>query len=209
MIETLLEEPLAPEIKHRLEGMGESLEELLSQLYNVLTISQIEKGPFHLTLDRVDLNSSVSYVRSQCQVMADRKQISLIEDLGQELPPLQADEFYLERLIYNLIINALHWTPGGGQVSLKTGSLNQGSRKSLFLEVADSGPGVPAEQKAYLFGKYVTSKGKGDLMGFHSGLGLYISQTVAQAHGGSLREEGRPGEGARFVCLLPASQEAV
>jgi signal transduction histidine kinase len=140
--------------------------------------------------------------------MADRKQIRLIEDLGEDMPPLQADEFYLERLVYNLIINALHWTPVNGQVSLKTGNRPLGSRSYLFLEVADSGPGVPAEQKKHLFDKTRTPRGKRDLMSFHSGLGLYIAQSVARAHGGSLSEEGRPGEGARFVCLLPASEEA-
>ena len=114
MIETLLEENLSKEIKQRLAGMGESIEELLGHLYNVLTISKIEKGPFTLRLESVDLNASVAYVSSQCQIMADRKGIRVLEDLAQDLPALQADEFYLERLIYNLLINAIHWTPREG-----------------------------------------------------------------------------------------------
>ncbi len=205
MIETLLEENLSDEVKQRLSGMGESIEELLGHLYNVLTISKIEKGPFTLKIESVDLNASVAYVRSQCQVMADRKRIRLIEDLGQGLPALQSDEFYLERLIYNLLINAIHWTPEGGWVRIKTGLQGEGENSRITMEVTDNGPGIPPEQKSILFRKFTSQPEKGDLTGTHSGLGLHISQSIARAHGGDLQEDGRPGEGARFVCSFPMS----
>ncbi len=205
MIETLLEENLSDEVKQRLSGMGESIEELLGHLYNVLTISKIEKGPFTLKIESVDLNASVAYVRSQCQVMADRKRIRLLEDLGQGLPALQSDEFYLERLIYNLLINAIHWTPEGGWVRIKTGLQGEGENSRITMEVSDNGPGIPPEQKSNLFRKFTSQPEKGDLTGTHSGLGLHISQSIARAHGGDLQEDGRPGEGARFVCSFPMS----
>lgn len=207
MIETLLEENLPSEVKQRLSGMGESIEELLGHLYNVLTISKIEKGPFALQIEPVDLNASVVYVRSQCQVMADRKGIRMLEDLGQGLPALNADEFYLERLIYNLLINAIHWAPQGGWVKIKTGLLAEGGKGRIILEVSDNGPGISPAQKPSLFNKFISHPEKGDLTGTHSGMGLYICQTIVQAHGGELREEGRPGEGARFVCAFPVFEE--
>ena len=203
MIETLLEENLSPEVKQRLSGMGESIEELLGHLYNVLTISKIEKGPFDLKIEPVDLNASVAYVRSQCQVMADRKGVRILEDLGQALPALRADEFYLERLIYNLLINAIHWAPQGGWVKTKTGFIDEGGEGSITLEVTDNGPGISPEQRPSLFRKFISHPEKGDLNGTHSGMGLFICHTIIQAHGGELREEGRPGEGARFVCTFP------
>jgi signal transduction histidine kinase len=206
MIETLLEENLSKEIKQRLAGMGESIEELLGHLYNVLTISKIEKGPFTLHLEPVDLNASVAYVSSQCQVMADRKGIQVQEKLAQNLPPLPADEFYLERLIYNLLINAIHWTPQEGCITIKTGFRQEEGKGTICLEVTDSGPGISLEQKSDLFKKYISRPEKGDLIGTHSGLGLHISQSIIQAHGGSLREEGIPGEGARFICIFPINE---
>ncbi|MBA4394022.1 MAG: hypothetical protein C0407_10760 [Desulfobacca sp.] len=205
MIETLLEENLPEDIKQRLFGMGESIEELLSHLYNVLTISRIEKGPFTLKVEPIDLNASVAYVGSQCQVMADRKRIQLVEDLGPGLPVLQADEFYLERLIYNLLSNAIHWTPIGGWVRIKTGLQGEGENSRIILEVADSGPGISPEQKGTLFRKFVSPPKKGDLTGTHSGLGLHISQSIVLAHGGDLQEKGKPEEGACFVCMFPIS----
>lgn len=209
MIETLLEENLSDEVKQRLSGMGESIEELLGHLYNVLTISKIEKGPFTLKIESVDLNASVAYVRSQCQVMADRKRIRLLEDLGQGLPALQSDEFYLERLIYNLLINAIHWTPEEGWVRIKTGLQGEGENSRITMEVSDNGPGIPPEQKSNLFRKFTSQPEKGDLTGTHSGLGLYISQSIALAHGGDLQEDGRSGEGARFVCSFPVSPRVI
>ncbi|MFH0789279.1 MAG: ATP-binding protein [Pseudomonadota bacterium] len=209
MIETLLEENLSDEVKQRLSGMGESIEELLGHLYNVLTISKIEKGPFNLKIESVDLNASVAYVRSQCQVMADRKRIRLLEDLGQGLPALQSDEFYLERLIYNLLINAIHWTPEGGWVRIKTGLQGEGENSRITMEVSDNGPGIPPEQKSNLFRKFTSQPEKGDLTGTHSGLGLHISQSIALAHGGDLQEDGRPGEGARFICSFPMSPRMI
>lgn len=205
MIETLMEENLSSEVKQRLAGMGDSIEELLSHLYNVLTISKIEKGPFTLKLESVDLNASVAYVRSQCQVMADRKEILLSEDFEQGIALIKADEFYLERLIYNLLINAIHWTPQQGRVTIKTGIRQEADRRTAFLEVADSGPGIPPEEKQNLFRKFISQQKKGDLNGIHSGLGLYICQTIIQGHGGEIKEEGKMGEGARFVCAFPVA----
>lgn len=203
MIETLLEDNLQPEVKQRLSGMGESIETLLGHLYNVLTISKIEKGPFTLKLEPVDLNASVVYVASQCEVPAERKGVRVLKDLDQNLSTLEADEFYLERVIYNLLINAIHWTPPGGWVKIKTGLREKDGKRGIFLEVADSGPGIAPEQKPHLFSKFISKPEKGDLTGTHSGLGLYICKTIVLAHGGDLQEEGRAGEGARFVCTFP------
>jgi signal transduction histidine kinase len=203
MIETLLEENLSKEVKQRLAGMGESIQELLGHLYNVLTISKIEKGPFTLQLEMVDLNASVNYVISQCQVMADRKGIQVLEDLAQDLPALQADEFYLERLIYNLLINAIHWTPREGCITIKTGIGKEGGKRVITLKVADNGPGISPGQRPNLFKKFISQPEKGDFTGTHSGLGLHISQSIIQAHGGILREEGKIREGACFVCTFP------
>ncbi|MEW6184334.1 MAG: ATP-binding protein [Thermodesulfobacteriota bacterium] len=208
MLESLLEENLSSEIKRQLTGMGESIEELLGHLYNVLAISKIEKGPFNPKLEAVDLNASVIYVTNQCRIIADRKGIQIREDLDQTLPVLEADEFYLERLIYNLLANALHWTPPQGWIEVKTGRENQREARGIILEITDSGPGISPQQRPFLFDKYIFNQEKGDLNGTHSGLGLHICRTIVQAHGGTIEETGRPGEGARFRCFFPLDKSA-
>lgn len=203
MLESLLEENLSPEIKQQLAGMGESIEELLGHLNNVLVISKIEKGPFVPQREAVDLNASVLYVIKQCRVIADRKGIQIREDLDPKLPVLEADEFYLERLIYNLLINAIHWTPPQGWIEVKTDIRKVNGIQGIVLEVADSGPGLSPHQRPHLFEKFIFKPEKGDFNGTHSGLGLHICRTIVQAHGGTIEETGRLGEGARFRCFFP------
>ena len=85
-----------------------------------------------------------------------------MEEYDSSLPDIPADEFYLERLIYNLLINALHWAPRGGWVRIKTGRLEAPRTAGVFLEVSDNGPGVSPEQKPQLFQKYNFQRGQGD-----------------------------------------------
>ncbi|HSO71372.1 MAG TPA: HAMP domain-containing sensor histidine kinase, partial [Thermodesulfobacteriota bacterium] len=203
MTDILLEEDPGGEIRPRLLGMRESIEELLAHLQNVLSISQIEKGPFTLVKEEVPLNATTAFIRSQCQIMAESKGIQWVEEYDSSLPDISADEFYLERLIYNLLINALHWAPRGGWVRIKTGRLEAPRTAGVFLEVSDNGPGVSPEQKPLLFQQYNFQRGKGDSASAHSGLGLYIAQLIAKAHGGLIEEHGRAEEGARFIFSLP------
>ncbi len=208
MTDLLLEEEPTGDIRSRLLGMRESIEELLAHLQNVLSISQIEKGPFTLFKEEIQLNPTAAFVRSQCQIMAESKGIQWVEEYDFSLPDIPADEFYLERLLYNLLINALHWAPRGGWVRIKTGRLEAPRPPGVFLEVSDNGPGVSPEQRPQLFQKYNFQHGKGDGAAAHSGLGLYIAQLIAKAHGGLIEEQGREGEGARFVFSLPFQSRA-
>lgn len=203
MLEILLEENAGAEFRQRLLGMRESIEELLAHLQNVLSITQIEKGPFTLKKEAVQLNTLIPLVSAQCQIIAESKQIRWLEDLDPDLPQVAGDEFYLERLLYNLLINALHWAPRGGWIKTTTRLLPGEKGRRITLEVADNGPGVSAEQKDLLFKKFGLGRERGKAVAAHSGLGLYIAQTIAKAHGGLITEQGREGEGARFLLTLP------
>ncbi|MBI5585319.1 MAG: HAMP domain-containing protein [Deltaproteobacteria bacterium] len=203
MLEILLEDSPGAEFTQRLLGLRESVEELLAHLQNVLSITQIEKGPFTLKEEEVQLNTVVPLVRSQCQIIAESKKIRWLEDLAPDLPPVRGDEFYLERLLYNLLINALHWAPRGGWVKITTRVRQRETAGRVVLEVTDNGPGISPEQKPFLFQQFGLSREKGKAVAAHSGLGLYIAQIIAKAHGGLIEEQGREGEGARFLLSLP------
>ncbi len=134
--------------------------------------------------------------------MAESKGIQWVEEYDSSLPDIPADEFYLERLIYNLLINALHWGPKGGWVRIRTGRLEAPRTAGVFLEVSDNGPGVSPGEEPQLF-QNTTSSADKDSASAPSGLGLYIAQLIAKAHGGLIEEQGRTGEGARFIFSLP------
>jgi CheY-like chemotaxis protein len=120
--------------------------------------------------------------------------------LGDALPPLWADPHQLHQVVVNLVTNAhqaLRETVTPRQLTITTRS--DPSRTHLYLEVADSGPGIPLELQGRIFEPFFTTKPPG----VGTGLGLPFCQGIIGGHGGSIRLESHPGRGARFVIELP------
>ena len=99
----------------------------------------------------------------------------------------------LQQVLVNLMVNAIHAMPAGGQLILRT---RDAGADGVEVEVADTGPGLPADLLAELFQPFVTRKKDG------TGLGLWISRTLVQRYGGDLRAANRAGGGAAFTVLL-------
>lgn len=151
-----------------------------------------------------DLNEVVRSAASGAMpgLQSDR----LVIDLDPALQPFYFDAAKLERVVSELVENALHWAPEG-KITVRTGVA---SEREVFrarlapesgpyarIEVLDEGPGVAQEKKERIFDPYYSDRTKG------LGLGLSIVEGVIQAHGGNIYEDGEPGKGARFVILLP------
>jgi CheY-like chemotaxis protein len=121
-------------------------------------------------------------------------------DLDNYLPLLWADPHQLHQVVVNLVTNAhqaLRETPPPRQLRLATRS--DSSRTHVFLEVADTGLGVPLELRERIFEPFFTTKAPG----VGTGLGLPFCQGIIEGHGGSIRLEEQPGPGAKFVIELP------
>jgi signal transduction histidine kinase len=109
---------------------------------------------------------------------------------------VQADEERVLQLIDNLVGNALKFTPSGGRVSI-AGYVGDGQ---LRVAVADTGPGIPEEQRSRLFDRFWQARGT-DRRGL--GLGLAIAKGIAEAHGGRLWVDSTVGEGSTFQFAMP------
>src|SRR5207302_7345593 len=118
--------------------------------------------------------------------------------LSPRLPEVMADVGQLRQLLLNLVRNAREAMPGGGSIRLAT-SVRDGS---VLLEVRDSGPGIAPERLQRIFDPFFTTKERG------TGLGLALSQEIAQEHGGQLTCESQVGAGTTFTLRLPASPNA-
>ena len=103
---------------------------------------------------------------------------------------VRAEPGLVERVLINLLENALAHTPAGSWVRVEAGE----DEKGAFLGVADGGEGIPAEDQARIFEPR---------FGQRTGLGLAIAQAVARLHGGELAVESAPGRGSRFLLRLP------
>ena len=120
--------------------------------------------------------------------------------------PVQAacDPVLIDRLLWNLLDNAIKFTPPGGRVEVRAGSTSRGT---IEIEVSDTGPGIREGMEDRVFERFrQEDSSRGAREG--AGLGLAIVKAIAQAHGGSVAAENRPEGGSRFRVTLPTGEPA-
>jgi PAS domain S-box-containing protein len=147
-------------------------------------------------LEPVDLAGVVRQSVSICEHLVERGGIALTVEVDPELPVLRAVRGQLEQVLINLITNAVHAVENGGQVRVRA---QVDTPSSILLEVADSGPGVPDEDRDKIFEPFFTTKsdGKG------TGLGLPIVRNLVEQHRGEIHVERSDLGGAAFRVILP------
>ncbi|MBN1887387.1 MAG: hypothetical protein JW850_05335 [Thermoflexales bacterium] len=171
----------------------------LSQLAReLLDLAMIESGqlPLKLTVTRLDEMVAAQIERFSPQ--ARQKGITLLAEVPSELHVL-ADQDMAERVLSNLLHNALKFTPAGGQIRLSA----RGEGDNVLVSVSDSGPGIPPEAVSRIFERfYKLDRARGQS---GTGLGLAIARHIVEGHGGRIWAESKPGQGAVFHFTLPAS----
>lgn len=193
----LLEEDMAAggvDLARRTEERFEIIHGELHRLENVVTRFLQLAGPPALNLVPLSVNKLVSHTCELLRPQAKERGINLVVKLADALPPIEADADQLTQAFINLLINALQAAPKGGQVVVRTAGRDAG----LTVEFTDDGAGIVTEHHDRIFEPYFTTKPDG------SGLGLWITQQIAHAHGGTLRVESAPAKGATFILTLPA-----
>lgn len=173
----------------------------LSGLINDLfELSRLDVEQVQLRLEPVNLNDLVSDVLEAMQVQARQKEILLEGHFAGDLPPVTADIARIQRVLYNLVQNALQYTPAGGRVSLTVRPAETG----VQVEVTDSGEGIPPEDLPHVFDRFFRGDKSRSRATGGAGLGLAIAKRIVEAHGGHIWVESRPGQGTRFGFYLPA-----
>jgi two-component system, OmpR family, sensor histidine kinase KdpD len=120
-------------------------------------------------------------------------------DMPAWLPNVLVDADALERVLANLLQNAATYSPPRGRIGISARLVDF---EALELVVDDEGPGIPEEERAHIFDRYVRGRATPSTAAGH-GLGLAICQAIVQAHGGGIRVDDAPGGGARFTIRLP------
>jgi signal transduction histidine kinase len=200
-IELLEDETLPPETHQKLQGIIQRSEGLLLHLHNVLYLSRFESGLLALRPEAVPPSFLVQRVLNHFSPLAQNQGIAMTSALPQNLPSLRVDEPSLERILANLLVNALEATPSGGTVTVMGSFVNGGSHPEVELVVSDTGRGIPPDEQQVLFEKYRQHPNHGN----HSGLGLYICKTLVEANQGRIWVESAPGQGAKFHLALPTT----
>ena len=167
---------------------------------DILDISRTVSGKLPLQLDAADPRLIVEAVIETVRPTLTSKKLKLETDIGAEVTPLTADAMRLQQVIWNLLTNAIKFTPNGGQVWL---SLQQQNER-LRLEVRDSGEGIDKDFLPFVFDRFRQADGSTTRRHGGLGLGLAIAQSVVEAHNGTIQvtSEGI-GKGACFTVELP------
>ncbi|WP_305044121.1 sensor histidine kinase [Geoalkalibacter sp.] len=119
--------------------------------------------------------------------------------LAKNLPPVHVDEKQIQQVLFNVVINAMQAMTEGGILRVSTESVEQEGGEWILVKIADSGPGIPAEQQEQIFTPFFTTKTQG------TGLGLSICRRLLEQHKGRILLDSRPGQGTTFTIALPAA----
>lgn len=161
---------------------------------DVLETSRIEAGTFGYRFDDVDLAEVLRDSLAAAEIGQD--EVRLSADIPSALPSVRGDAERLRQLVDNLLSNAIKYSESGGEVQLDAGA----DDGQVVVRVRDAGPGIRPEHHAQIFEKFGRAGGSAKP---GTGLGLFLSRSFAEAHGGSLDVESTPGEGAVFTLRLP------
>ncbi|HXG51277.1 MAG TPA: ATP-binding protein [candidate division Zixibacteria bacterium] len=196
--------PVTDEQKRWLTKSTETARQLVSLVNDFLDLSKLESGRMELALEETEPESMIDRALDTCRLRAREKAIELRKAVDAQLPRLRVDARRLEQVLMNLLDNAVKFTPAGGRIEI--GAASRPAEVEFW--VRDNGVGIPAEEMSALFEKYrqtasgKASKHKG------TGLGLVICKMIVEAHGGRIRAESRPGEGATFSFTVPLGSAA-
>lgn len=197
---TLKGDSLAPQERQQyLElaaGQGQRLARLVSNLFELAKLESTEKA---LELEVFSACDLVQDVVEKFQLAAGESGIALTAGFENDLPRVRGDLQLIERLLENLIENALRFTPVGGRVDV----LCRPHADKMVIEVRDSGTGIPPEDLPFIFDRFYRGRTAASGSTDGAGLGLAISKRIADMHGETLTVENPPGGGASFVLTLP------
>jgi two-component system OmpR family sensor kinase len=174
-----------------------SVSGLTKLVANLLDVARIDRGLFDLDLEPVEL---AEIARDAAGMLSRAEQQVLVRSSSPAV--VMADKARLRQCLDNLISNAIGHSPRSAAVNLFVEELQQGDTGWAHLQVIDEGPGVPEEILPHIFDRYVTGRSKTGGVG----LGLYLANRIAQAHGGRIEVQNAPGKGARFTLCLPVYQ---
>lgn len=175
-----------------------ALQQLVS---NILDFRKIQNGKMELKLYRFDIVKTLTMWVGDFQLTAERKQIRLhldVDDLKGSHEMI-ADQEKISRIVFNLLSNALKYTPVGGEifVSLKDEGAN------LRLDVKDTGKGISQDEADKIFERFFQAKGAAS----GTGIGLALVKSFVELHHGEARVESEPGKGSDFIVVIPREQE--
>ncbi|MCW3050905.1 MAG: Alginate biosynthesis sensor protein KinB [Chthonomonadales bacterium] len=176
----------------------EDLKRLERMMADLLDITRLEAG---VTPPRIGIVTSQALVKAAVEAVAtqaERQGLTLRIEVSPRLRAVRADAAQIQRVLLNLLNNAIRHTPSGGTITVSVSAVG----KQVQFTVKDTGSGIPAEYLPHIFDRFVQVPGATQ---GGAGLGLAIAKTIIEAHGGTIRAQSDPGNGSALQFSLPAA----
>ncbi len=204
--EILVNQYFGPLNERQLEyarGVLESSQQLLALINDILDLATIEAGPIQLEIESVDAHGVLVSMLNLVQESARKQRLDLVLDCPRSIGRFDADERRVKQVLFNLLSNALKFTPAGGRITL-------GGRRdetSVIIWVADTGVGIDREEQNNVFRKF--HRGTSPLARqTGAGLGLSLVRYFVELHGGRLHLDSQADVGTTVTCSFPIEAKA-
>ena len=170
---------------------------LLNMVNNTIDAAKIDAGLFEVHIDEVDVVDVIDSSISMVDGIAKKEDIRIERDIDPNVPIIQSDQFALQKILVNLLSNAIRYSEAGSTVTIKA----KGGGDKITITVRDRGCGIDQQQQAHIFEKFKQS----NYPQGGSGLGLYLVDNLTHRLNGEVRLESSLGKGSSFSIVLPIS----
>jgi heavy metal sensor kinase len=201
-VERGLTHPKTPqEVLQALDETLDQINQMTEMVDNLLTLARADEGRAPLAVEQTDLRELVADISETAGMLGEDAQIRVKTDIPAGPVRLAVDRHRIRELLLNLVTNAIKYTPAGGMVGL---SLSEGA-DGVTLTVSDTGVGIAPGDLPHIFDRFWRADPARSRTGERAGtgLGLAITKWIAEAHGGTITVQSRPGRGTLFTVRLP------
>jgi signal transduction histidine kinase len=193
---------LTPRQQEYSRGILESSQRLSQLINDILDLATIEAGYLALETGSVDIGDVLEAVAALSRERARMQEVALSVDCPSDIGAIEADERRLKQALFNLVSNAIKFTPAGGSIRLRARADDISG--DVLLEVIDTGIGIAASDQERVFEKFERGSSRNREAG--AGLGLSLVKSLIELHDGSVAIHSRVGEGTTVLCRLPAAR---
>jgi len=199
-------------VRRYAENIASSAKQLLSMINDLLDLAKVEAGKAQVNPAKVSVADACETLLALMEPLATKHQIRLKSELFNDLPVIRTDPGKLQQILYNLLSNALKFTPAGGEVVVRARCQTHYSSgkdvEQVVISVSDTGPGIPEAEQQHIFEKFYQADRTLTREASGTGLGLAIAKELTQLLGGQLDLTSSAGQGATFTIKLPVDLPA-
>ena len=182
-----------------LRVVEDEADRLTRLIADILDVSKIESGKLELKRRDFDMVKLASIVTDKLQSQTSKHVIKF--DGPKEVAPINGDPDKIEQVLMNLVDNAVKYSPAGGEITVTLGA----GRRKMELSISDNGVGIPEDHLTDVFEKFHRVDNRATREIYGTGLGLYVSKSIIEAHGGTIWAESKLDKGTVFHFTLPLS----